>query len=521
MANKNLWNYVVAEKILKQFKNEDEIVFESGFGPSGYAHIGTYGEIARPKHVINALNDISDKKTKYIVFTDDMDGLRKVPLGMPDKLQEFLGKPLCKIPDPWNCCESFSHHIIKTVLEWLENHNLSFDIFKYSHEAYESGEFNNGLSTLLKNHEKVLSIILPTMREESRKGWSPFMPICSKCGKNLSTRVTEYLPENNSLRYICDKDAEGFKACGHEDECSVLDGKVKVGWKIDWALRWFTYKVNFEMYGKDLMEAASLSGKIVKTALQGRAPMGYFYEMFLDETGAKISKSVGKGLTVENWLSMAPRESLDLFLFKTPQKAKKLALSTIPRYVDEYLDLMKRYFAKDPGIRKENDKFRDTYEFVTETIKNGNPYKYKVNYNLLSNLIAAVGKSDVEIIKNYVLKYEKEQEDSNPYLEVLIEKAGNFVKDVMLANKKPYTPTEQEMQSLNLFIKFLEESEHEEEEIQAEIFSLAKENKLNPKDFFSAIYKLLSGQESGPRLGSFIHLMGEKEVAARLKEALN
>ena len=460
-------------------------------------------------------------KTKYIVFTDDMDGLRKVPLGMPDILKNHLGKPVSKIPDPWNCCSSFSEHMINQIKKWLKEQNLTYDVFKYSHEAYEGGEFNNGLKLLLKNIEKVNSIILPTMREDSRKGWSPFMPICEKCGKNLSTRVTGYNAEENSLSYTCDKDSELFKSCGHQAQTSILDGKVKVGWKIDWALRWYTYKVNFEMYGKDLMEAAALSGKIVRTALLGNPPLGYFYEMFLDETGAKISKSIGKGLTVENWLEVAPRKSLDLFLFKTPQKAKKLSFPMVPRYVDEYLDLMEKYYTLKPEERIEEGKYRDTYEFIESEIPKTNPYRYKVNFNLLTNLIAAVGKSDPEIIKTYVHKYEENKEDSNPYLEKLISKAGNYVKEVMLSLKEPYTPTETELKCINQFIEFLHSGAHEEEKIQEEIFTISQHNNVDPKDFFSTIYKLLSGSTSGPRLGSFIHLMGENEVAERLKKAIS
>jgi lysyl-tRNA synthetase class 1 len=520
MANKSAWNYVIAEKLLKQFKNRDEIVIESGFGPSGYPHIGTYGEISRPKHVIKALNDLSDKKTKYIVFTDDMDGLRKVPLGMPDELKEHLGKPVSRIPDPWGCCKSFSDHIINHIKGWLEKQGLTYDQFIYSHESYESGAFNDGLIKLLKNHEKVLSIILPTMREESRKGWSHFMPICEKCGRNLSTRVTKYMPETNSLAYICDKDSENFKSCGHEAETTVLDGNVKVGWKIDWALRWYTYGVNFEMYGKDLMEAATLSGKIVKTALGGRSPMGYFYEMFLDDNGQKISKSVGKGLGVDEWFAMAPKESLDLLLFKAPQKAKKMSYNIIPRYVDEYLDLMKRHYVKPENERIEDGKYRDAYEFIASEMPQNSPYEYKVNFNLLTNLIAAVGKADLDIIKAYVHKYEDEKPASLPYLERLIEKAGVFVKEVMLANLEPFQPSDVEKTCLTTITSFLEEGGHSEEEIQTKIFDTAKANELNPKQLFTAIYRLLSGQVSGPRLGSFISIMGEDEVAKRIKDKI-
>lgn len=520
MANRNLWNYQIAEKLVKQFSKAQEIVFESGFGPSGYPHIGTYGEILRPHFVIRALKDISDKRTKYIVFCDDMDGLRKVPQGMPDSLRQFLGVPVCKIPDPWGTCSSFSEHIIDRVKSWLRELGLGYDVFKYSHEAYESGEFNDALKILLKNHEKVSSIILPTLREESREGWSPFMPLCEKCGKNLTTRVTDYRVESDSIRYACDKDAEAAKACGYAGETSILNGKVKVGWKVDWALRWFVYGVNFEMYGKDLIDSAALSGQIVKTVFGGRPPLGYFYEMFLDETGAKISKSVGKGLTVENWFSMAPKESLNLLLFKHPQKAKELTFNVIPRYADEYLELMSQHYAKLPEERLDEGRYRDAFDFVTGSVPEKSPYAYRVNYALLANLIAAVGKTDAQIIKAFVCKYEDEKPESNPYLERMIEKAGEYVKNVMEKDKTPYQPSAEIRQCVSSLQSYLEAANHTEEELQNKIFATAKEHNIRADEFFKAIYRLLLGQASGPRLGSFIHLLGEKEVADRLRAAL-
>ncbi len=520
MSNKNLWVYAQAEKILKQNKDTDTIVFESGFGPSGYPHIGTFGEIGRPQFVIRALKDISDKKTKYIVFTDDMDGLRKVPIGMPEVLNEHLGKPVSRIPDPWGCCSSFSEHMISRIKNFLEAQNLTYDVFKYSHEAYESGDFNEALKKLLQNVEKVNSIILPTMREESRKGWSPFMPLCAKCGRNLTTTVTGYHSDRDALTYSCDKEGDQFSGCGHEAETSILNGCVKVGWKIDWAVRWYTYGVHFEMYGKDLMESASLSGKIVRTVLGGKPPLGYFYEMFLDESGAKISKSVGKGLNVERWVTMAPRESLTLFMFKTPQKAKKLSETLIPRYVDEYLDLMAQYYQGSADSRLEDGKYRHPYNFVTPDLTEKTPYAYSVTFSLLTNLIAAVGKFDVDIIKKYVHMYQTPDADADLYLAKLIEAAGVFVKEVMMAERISYEPTDPERAGVEKFILFLREGGHDEETIQTEVFTIAKSLELDPRLFFSVFYKLISGQSSGPRLGNFIHLLGETEMADRLALAL-
>ncbi len=509
IMSEKLWNYMLAEKLIKSFPNVEKFVFESGFGPSGYPHIGTYAEILRPMFVIKALKEISNKKIEYIVFADDMDGLRKVPLNMPETLKDYLGVPVSKIPDPWGTHSSFSGHMIAQIMEWFKKFGLEFDTLKLSHEAYESGEFNPGLSIILEKRKLIEEIILPTLREESAEGWSPFMPTCEKCGKNLTTRVVNYLISENALEYICNKNTESIQSCGHKSITSIFDGKVKVGWKIDWALRWHTYKVNFEMYGKDLIESANISAKIVKSVFHGKPPLGYFYELYLDETGAKISKSVGQGLSVETWLAMAPKESLNLFIFKNPTSAKKLSFEAILRHSDEFLEIMKDHYSGKKSI----------FKLITTKVPHENPLKHRISYSLLVNLIAAVGSSQKEIVKSYLDKYEKIPLESEKYIDELIEKAKYYVDNVLMKEKIEISLNETIKKALNELVLFLG-SQHEEEEIQTEIFTLAKSNGIEIKEFFSIIYKILSGQSSGPRLGSFIKLIGEKEVSEKLRKAL-
>ncbi|OQY27137.1 MAG: lysine--tRNA ligase [Anaerolineaceae bacterium 4572_5.1] len=300
MPNYKSWPFKEASSLQRRFREQPNqpIILQTGFGPSGLPHIGTFAEVARTTWVRHAFEHLTGWPAKLVAFSDDMDGLRKVPLNMPEQkmLAENLGKPLCHIPDPFGCCESYSAHNNNKLQEFLDAYGFDYQ-FQSSQEAYIRGDFDEGLTILLEKVEEVQDIILPTLREDKRADWSPFFPICENCGRIYSTRVTGYHPEEKTIGYVCDKPVGDTPGCGHEGKTSALGGRVKVGWKVDWALRWFSYDVVYEMYGKDLIESAKLSGKI--TRLMGKQPPnGFFYELFLDEEGRKISKSVGKGLTV-------------------------------------------------------------------------------------------------------------------------------------------------------------------------------------------------------------------------------
>ena len=535
---RQFWPQQEAEKILKTFPAADSIILETGYGPSGAPHIGTFAEVARTSWVGAALAAISGRPHTLVAFSDDMDGLRKVPLNMPaEALEPHLGKPLSRVPDPFGCHPSYAGHNNAQLRGMLDRFGFTYT-FKSSSEQYTGGLFNEGLARILRHCEQVRQVILPTIREEKRKDWSPFFPICEQCGRINGTRVTGYDVARLVVTYLCEGEQTGAlgdeppaddetpagpgsrpvsTGCGYRGEVTILDGHVKVGWKVDWALRWYALGVQYEMYGKDLIESAALSSKICRVISEGasRGPVQSFYEMFLDEEGRKISKSVGRGLTVDSWLSSAPMESLLLFIFKDPRKAKKLSWDVVARTVDEYLQLLQRRYQetapRGPGLHDELD-------FISPGLPEQSPYEYPVTYSMLYQLIGALGVPDHAVVREYVQRYKGAIPSSDTMLDALIDHATAYVKDQILPGRTPFVSDAREAALLLALAGYLAD-EHEAEEIQTHAFDIAREANLEAKDFFRLVYTALTGQDSGPRLGSFVKLLGQAKVKAILEEA--
>lgn len=509
------WPFKEAQKLKKRFKTASEVPvrFETGFGPSGLPHIGTFAEVARTTWVRHAFESITGWPTQLIAFSDDMDGLRKVPLNMPQQemLAEHLGKPLCYIPDPFEQCESYSAYMNTKLQEFLDTYNFNYQ-FQSSYEAYRRGDFNEGLSLILQNVEKVKAIILPTMSEEKGKGWSPFFPICEKCGRIYSTRVVGYHPEDDTIDYICDRQEGLVQCCGHQGTISIFDGRVKVGWKVDWALRWYSYDIAYEMYGKDLIESAKLSGKIER--LMGKQPpTGFFYELFLDEKGRKISKSVGKGLTIDTWVNYAPLESLLYYLFQNPTQAKRLFWGIVPKSVDNYLTGLRNY----PSLASEKQPDSAIWHIFDRGV-NMPDYKASINFSLINNLISAVGTDDMELMLEYLKRYDPVAEAYTDILGDLIQKAMNYYRDFILPNKHYRTPTEDECRMLqHIHDQLVQYEGNDENELQAIPFNVARTFDVPPRDLFRMFYEVVLGQERGPRFGTFTRLVGKDKVLALLE----
>jgi lysyl-tRNA synthetase, class I len=511
------WPFKEAQKLHKRFKEAPEhpVRFETGFGPSGLPHVGTFSEIARTTWVRHAFEHLTRWPTQLIAFSDDMDGLRKVPVNMPQQemLAENLGKPLCHIPDPFGQYESYSAHMNNKLREFLDRYQFDY-VFQSSYDAYAKGDFNEGLSIILQRVEDVEQIILPTMSEEKRIGWSPFFPICENCGRINSTRITAYHKEDNTVGYVCDREEGAATSCGHKGTTSIFNGKVKVGWKIDWALRWYSYDIGYEMYGKDLIESAKLSGKIVR--LMGKpAPAGFFYELFLDEDGRKISKSVGKGLTIDSWTSYAPLDSLLYFIFQNPTQAKRLFWGIVPKSVDDYLTGLKDYGKLAP------EKKRDaTIWHLFGKGENVPEYSSSITFSLINNLISAVGSDDVDLIMEYLKRYDASIEKFAATIADLVKKGMNYYRDFILPNKKYRIPSEKEKEILKaLHDRLLAYEGNDENELQTLPFDVARINDVAPKDFFKTIYEVLLGQERGPRFGTFINLVGKEKMLSLLNAA--
>ena len=332
------WPFVEIRKLLKDrkelIKSKNKIIFQTGYGPSGLPHIGTFGEVARTTMMINALNHMQKIDTDLIAFSDDMDGLRKVPENIPNNkvLTENLGKPLTSIPDPFNKFDSFGKHNNEMLKDFLNKFNFKFN-FKSSTEHYKNGKFNESLMRVLEKYEEIMEIILPTLRSERKKTYCPFLPICPTTEKVLEIPLLEINKRNGTII---------FNNNGKKLETDIKNGNCKLQWKVDWAMRWFTFDVDFEMYGKDLTESAILSNKICRT-LGKKPPNGFAYEMFLDEKGEKISKSKGNGISIDQWLRYASPESLSLYMYPNPKRAKKLYSEVVPKTVDEYLSYIEKF----------------------------------------------------------------------------------------------------------------------------------------------------------------------------------
>ena len=499
------WPFVEVRKLLKDRKQlireKNKIVFQTGYGPSGLPHIGTFGEVARTSMMINALNHIEEIESDLITFSDDLDGLRKVPDNIPnDKiLHENLGKPLTSIPDPFGKFKSFGEHNNEKLKEFLKRFDFSFN-FKSSTENYKNGTFNNSLIRVLEKYDEIMNIILPTLRNERKKTYCPFLPICPETGKVLEIPLIEMNKKKETVIF----DNNGKKL-----EIDIKNGNCKLQWKVDWAMRWFTFDVDFEMYGKDLTESAILSSKVCR-ALGKIPPNGFAYELFLDEKGEKISKSKGNGISIEQWLRYASPESLALYMYPNPKRAKKLYSDVLPKTVDEYLSLIEKY----PN-QKKNDQILNPVWHVHK----GSPPKEKIvmPFSMLLNLVGSSNAQNKNILWKFINKFhENITPKKNPILDNLTEYAINYFQDKVEPYKKFKTPNAEEKIALkNLVTKLNSVSlKSKPEEIQTIVYSTGKENgyELNLRDWFKLIYEVLFGEQDGPRMGFFISFFGIKET---------
>jgi lysyl-tRNA synthetase class 1 len=497
-------------------KGDRAVVFQTGFGPSGLPHIGTFAEVARTTWVRQAYTHSTGAPTRLLAFSDDMDGLRKVPLNLPrpEMLAEHLGKPLHSIPDPFGCCASYSGHMNNKLQEFLDAYGFEYE-FQSSQEAYARGDFDDGLTVLLHKVDQVRDLILPSLREENQDNWSPFFPICPSCGSVYATRVTGYHPERRSLDYVCDGEVGQARGCGAQGEVSVLGGRVKAGWKVDWALRWYTYEVDYEMSGKDLIDSVKLSGRIVR--LMGKQPpAGLTFELFLDEEGRKISKSVGKGLSVDTWVRYAPVESLLYYIYQNPKRARRLYWDVVPKCVDDYLEALRRY----PSVPEEEQPKQDLWH-IYHRGRQVPAYGSSVNYTVVSNLIAALGTDSGELLVDYLERYDPQVREYPQVLRALVDKARAYYREFVMPRQQFRPATAQERAQLERIRQHLAASPAADEAALQDIpFAVAREAGVEPSELFRGFYEVLLGQERGPRFGSFVLLVGRERVLQMLAEKL-
>lgn len=502
------WPFQEAKKILQTFPNKKEIIFETGYGPSGLPHIGTFGEVFRTTVVVNALKKLApDIKAKIIAVSDDMDGLRKIPDNVPNQemLKQHLNKPLTMIPDPFGTHESYGHHMNSLLRKFLDLFEFQYE-FKSATECYKSGVYDEKLLLLLKNYDKIMDVMLPSLREERQQTYSPFLPICPQTFQVLQVPITEINLEKGSITY----------ENSHREKITVpvTGGSCKLQWKPDWGMRWAALGINYEAHGKDLTPSAILSRKICK--ILGETPPNLFcYELFLDKEGKKISKSKGNGISIEEWLTYAPTESLAYYIFQNPQKAKRLYFDIIPKSTDEYLQFVKSYHEGE-----KEDLTNPAWHIHQGKVPIINTSG--INFTLLLNLATACNAENKEILWGFISTYSPNvTPENNIMLDRLSEFAVKYYHDFIKPTKSYRVPNEQEKNAL-FDLKVVLSHAKTAEEIQSEIFSIGKKHQYsNLYEWFQMLYETLLGQKTGPRIGSFIKLYGIENTIYLIENALN
>ena len=507
------WPFEEARKLVARFAKappaKGYVLFETGYGPSGLPHLGTFGEVARTTMVRRAFEAMSDIPTRLFCFSDDMDGLRKVPENIPNKemVAQHLGKPLTRVPDPFGTHDSFGAHNNARLRAFLDGFGFEYE-FQSSTDWYGSGRFDEALLSVLRNYDQIMALMLPTLGEERQQSYSPFLPVSPATGRVLQVPILE---RNADAGTIVFEDEDGRKV-----ELPVTGGNVKLQWKPDWGMRWHALGVDYEMYGKDLIPSADLAGKICRI-LGSQPPDGFNYELFLDDKGQKISKSKGNGLTMEEWLRYAPEESLALYMFQKPRAAKRLYFDVIPRAVDEYLTFVEKFDAEEPARRLENP---------TWHIHRGQPpaARSPLSYNILLNLAGVANAESKDVMWGFISRYAPDATPANsPFLDRLVGYAVAYYQDFVKPAKTYRVPTEMERAALEDLLARLEglPPGARADAIQDEVYAVGKGHPFPElRAWFQALYEVLLGQSTGPRMGSFIELYGIDETKALIREKL-
>jgi len=508
----NTWPFQEAKLIKKKINKKPDkgyILFQSGYGASGLPHIGTFGEVSRTRMIINAFNKISDIPTKLITFSDDYDALRKVPENLPNQkmLKENLGKPVSSIPDPFGKYETFAENVNNKLKSFLDSFGIKFEL-KSATELYKSGFFDDYLLKILKNYKKITEIVLPTIGPERRSTYSPILPISKKTGKVLQVPVKVEDEEKGEISFT-DEDGENCKT-------NISKGNCKLQWKVDWAMRWDALDVDYELYGKDLVDSIRSTEEICRV-LGKSPPLGFNYELFLDEKGEKISKKKGNGMSIEEWIKYGPSESLLLFMYYTPKKAKKLYYDVIPKHVDEYLRYLKQFDSQSDFEKLNNPIIHIHSDKIPKA-------EIDISFSLILNLVSACQSDDKNIVWKYIKEYMADVKPlDNPYTDKLVEFSIQYYKDFVEPNKKYKKPSEEEKKILEELIGILKnfKSEVSSEEVQTKIYELGKKHKYELKNWFLFLYEILLGQKNGPRLGTFILLLSIKETIKLIEDSFS
>jgi lysyl-tRNA synthetase class 1 len=529
------WPFEQARQLVARIEKsgKDEALFETGYGPSGLPHIGTFGEVARTSMVRHAFEVLTEGKikTRLLAFSDDMDGLRKVPDNIPNKelVAGHLGKPLTRVPDPFGTHESFGAHNNARLRAFLDAFGFDYE-FASATDYYASGRFDAALLRMLARYDAIMKIMLPSFREERAATYSPFLPLHPQTGIVMQVPIEAHDAEAGTITW---RDP----ASGETYTTAVTGGKCKLQWKPDWAMRWYALGVDYEMAGKDLIDSIKLSGQIVR-ALGGTPPEGFNYELFLDEKGQKISKSRGNGLSMEEWLTYASPESLSLFMYQKPSAAKRLYFDVVPRTVDDYLTFLDAYPRQDWKERLGNPVWH---------IHDGDPPPPEhigttgtsISFGMLLNLATVANSEDAGVLWGFLRRYAPDvSPETHPRLDKLVHYAVRYFRDFVLPEKKYRAPDEVERDALTKLSEMLAALPPyaSAEMIQTALYDVArpipryqdfKAKTATPdrpgvsNDWFNMLYQVLLGENRGPRFGSFVALYGIEPTRKLIADALS
>jgi lysyl-tRNA synthetase class 1 len=508
------WPFEEARKIVKRLEKtgKKEALFETGYGPSGLPHIGTFGEVARTTMVRTAFRLLTrdEVPTRLICFSDDMDGMRKIPDNVPSKaaLEPYLQMPLTSVPDPWtNEFPSFGAHNNAMLRRFLDTFGFSYE-FASATEYYKSGKFDDVLIRAAERYDDIMKVMIPTLGEERQQTYSPFLPISPISGRILYVPMKNVDAKAGTVTFA-DED-------GTDTTVPVTGGHVKLQWKPDFGMRWAALGVDFEMFGKDHQTNQSIYDRICEI-LGGKAPEHYVYELFLDENGQKISKSKGNGLTIDEWLTYASPESLGLYMFQKPRQAKRLYFDVIPRAVDEYYSFVAAYQGQPVEQRIENPAFHVHFGHPPEATM-------PITFALLLNIVSASNAHDTNVLWGFISRYVKGATPATePELDRLAGYAVRYFNDMVAPTKTFRAPTDKERAALQDLADQLapHEGSADVEALQNLVYEVGKAHQFEPlRDWFGAIYGVLLGADQGPRFGSFIALYGVAETRKLIADAL-
>ena len=521
VIGKGTWIDKLASELLEREKalgrNTDILRVESGLGASGIPHIGSLGDAVRAYGVKLALENLG-YKSELIAYSDDLDGLRKIPEGLPDSLEEHIAKPVSLIPDPYGCHDSYGMHMSSILLDGLDKVGIKYE-FRRAIDTYKQGLLKEQIHKVLQNSVKIGEKISELVGQEKYQKYLPYFPVCANCNRLYTAEATEYISDERKVKYTChdtEISSKTIKGCGHVGEADIAKDLGKLAWKVEFAARWTAFDIRFEAYGKDIMDSVKVNDWVSDEILEFPHPHHVKYEMFLDKGGKKISKSLGNVITAQKWLEFGSPKSILLLLYKRITGARELGFEDIPALMNEYNELEDIYFGR---IKVDNQakliKSKGLYEYVNLL----NPPKQSsthVNYRLVVELAKIFKEDRADRVMKKLLDYGAMKE-AEPEVEKLIELAGNFSNEFIQQEKSQVAIDDTAKKALKILVEALD-AEENPEDIQNTIYQIAKSNDIQPKDFFKLLYQIILGTSRGPKIGPFISDIGRKQVAKMLSE---